>query len=211
MKRMKCLISAGPTREWLDPVRFISNPSSGKMGYALAKAAASRDMDVHLVSGPTDIIPLKGIKISYVETALEMNAEMNRSFEESELIIMAAAVCDHRPLIQWKQKQKKKDAASFIELIENPDVLKGMGKRKSSSQVLVGFAAETENHLANAREKIFEKNLDWILVNDVSSKSSGFQSDFNKVTILSKNGDVFEFDLLEKNSLAMKILDIIEP
>ena len=108
-------------------------------------------------------------------------------------------------------KTKKKDAASSIELIENPDVLKGMGKRKSSSQVLVGFAAETENHLANAREKIFEKNLDWILVNDVSSKSSGFQSDFNKVTVLSKNGDVFEFDLLEKDSLAMKILDIIEP
>ena len=208
---MKCLISAGPTREWIDPVRFLSNPSSGKMGYALARAAVDRGMQVTLVSGPTALKAPAGAEVLYVETAREMQEAMSQRFAKADLIIMSAAVSDHRPETRSKQKQKKEQVRMTLDLVANPDILMELGKQKKNGQTLVGFAAETENLLPNARRKLREKNLDWIVANDVSEKDRGFQSDFNKISLLSKEQNEMDFEYQEKNSLARKIMDILCP
>ncbi len=208
---MNCLISAGPTREWIDPVRFLSNPSSGKMGYALARAAVDRGMQVTLVSGPTALKAPAGAEVLYVETAREMQEAMSQRFAKADLIIMAAAVSDHRPETRSKQKQKKEQVRMTLDLVANPDILVELGKQKKNGQTLVGFAAETENLLPNARRKLREKNLDWIVANDVSEKDRGFQSDFNKISLLSKEQNEMDFEYQEKNSLARKIMDILCP
>ncbi|MEC7542544.1 MAG: phosphopantothenoylcysteine decarboxylase [Verrucomicrobiota bacterium] len=208
---MNCLISAGPTREWIDPVRFLSNPSSGKMGYALARAAVDRGMQVTLVSGPTALKAPAGAEVLFVETAREMQEAMSQRFAKADLIIMAAAVSDHRPETRSKQKQKKEQMRMTLDLVANPDILMELGKQKKNGQTLVGFAAETENLLPNARRKLREKNLDWIVANDVSEKDRGFQSDFNKISLLSKEQNEMDFEYQEKNSLARKIMDILCP
>lgn len=208
---MNCLISAGPTREWIDPVRFLSNPSSGKMGYALARAAVDRGMQVTLVSGPTALKAPAGAEVLYVETAREMQEAMSQRFAKADLIIMTAAVSDHRPETRSKQKQKKEQMRMTLDLVANPDILMELGKQKKNGQTLVGFAAETENLLPNARRKLREKNLDWIVANDVSEKDRGFQSDFNKISLLSKEQKEMDFEYQEKNSLARKIMDILCP
>ena len=208
---MNCLISAGPTREWIDPVRFLSNPSSGKMGYALARAAVDRGMQVTLVSGPTALKAPAGAEVLYVETAREMQEAMSQLFAKADLIIMAAAVSDHRPETRSKQKQKKEQMRMTLDLVANPDILMELGKQKKNGQTLVGFAAETENILPNARRKLREKNLDWIVANDVSEKDRGFQSDFNKISLLSKEQNEMDFEYQEKNSLARKIMEILCP
>ena len=208
---MNCLISAGPTREWIDPVRFLSNPSSGKMGYALAKAALDYGMRVTLISGPTSLTPPQGAELFSVETALEMEEKMNQFFPDSDVIIMSAAVSDHRPETYSPTKQKKQELPGMLELVENPDILKNLGAKKQKGQTLVGFAAETENHLTNAKTKLSDKNLDWIIVNDVFEKDRGFQSDFNKVILLSKEQNEMDFEYQEKNSLAWKIIETICP
>ncbi|HAY75628.1 MAG TPA: hypothetical protein DCY32_08135 [Opitutae bacterium] len=208
---MNCLISAGPTREWIDPVRFLSNPSSGKMGYALARAAVDRGMQVTLVSGPTALKAPAGAEVLYVETAREMREAMSQRFAKADLIIMAAAVSDHRPETRSKQKQKKEQMRMTLDLVANPDILMELGKQKKNGQTLVGFAAETENLLPNARRKLREKNLDWIVANDVSEKDRGFQSDFNKISLLSKEQNEMDFEYQEKNSLARKIMEILCP
>jgi phosphopantothenoylcysteine decarboxylase/phosphopantothenate--cysteine ligase len=208
---MNCLISAGPTREWIDPVRFLSNPSSGKMGYALARAAVDRGMQVTLVSGPTALKAPAGAEVLFVETAREMQEAMSQRFAKADLIIMAAAVSDHRPETRSKQKQKKEQMRMTLDLVANPDILMELGKQKKNGQTLVGFAAETENQLPNARRKLREKNLDWIVANDVSEKDRGFQSDFNKISLLSKEQNEMDFEYQEKNSLARKIMEILCP
>ena len=208
---MNCLISAGPTREWIDPVRFLSNPSSGKMGYALARAAVDRGMQVTLVSGPTALKAPAGAEVLYVETAREMQEAMSQRFAKADLIIMAAAVSDHRPETRSKQKQKKEQMRMTLDLVANPDILMELGKQKKNGQTLVGFAAETENLLPNARRKLREKNLDWIVANEVSEKDRGFQSDFNKISLLSKEQNEMDFEYQEKNSLARKIMEILCP
>lgn len=208
---MNCLISAGPTREWIDPVRFLSNPSSGKMGYALARAAVDRGMQVTLVSGPTALKAPAGAEVLFVETAREMQEAMSQRFAKADLIIMSAAVSDHRPETRSKQKQKKEQMRMTLDLVANPDILMELGKQKKNGQTLVGFAAETENLLPNARRKLREKNLDWIVANDVSEKDRGFQSDFNKISLLSKEQKEMDFEYQEKNSLARKIMDILCP
>ena len=208
---MNCLISAGPTREWIDPVRFLSNPSSGKMGYALAKAALDYGMRVTLISGPTSLTPPQGAELFSVETALEMEEKMNQFFPHSDVIIMSAAVSDHRPETYSPNKQKKQELPGMLELVKNPDILKNLGAKKQKGQTLVGFAAETENHLTNAKTKLSDKNLDWIIVNDVFEKDRGFQSDFNKVILLSKEQNEMDFEYQEKNSLARKIIETICP
>lgn len=208
---MNCLISAGPTREWIDPVRFLSNPSSGKMGYALARAAVDRGMQVTLVSGPTALKAPAGAEVLYVQTAREMQEAMSQRFAKADLIIMAAAVSDHRPETRSKQKQKKEQMRMTLDLVANPDILMELGKQKKNGQTLVGFAAETENLLPNARRKLREKNLDWIVANDVSEKDRGFQSDFNKISLLSKEQNEMDFEYQEKNSLARKIMEILCP
>ena len=208
---MNCLISAGPTREWIDPVRFLSNPSSGKMGYALARAAVDRGMQVTLVSGPTALKAPAGAEVLFVETAREMQEAMNQRFAKADLIIMSAAVSDHRPETRSKQKQKKEQMRMTLDLVANPDILMELGKQKKNGQTLVGFAAETENLLPNARRKLREKNLDWIVANDVSEKDRGFQSDFNKISLLSKEQNEMDFEYQDKNSLARKIMEILCP
>ena len=208
---MNCLISAGPTREWSDPVRFLSNPSSGKMGYALARAAVDRGMQVTLVSGPTALKAPAGAEVLYVETAREMREAMSQRFAKADLIIMAAAGSDQRPETRSKQKQKKEQMRMTLDLVANPDILMELGKQKKNGQTLVGFAAETENLLPNARRKLREKNLDWIVANDVSEKDRGFQSDFNKISLLSKEQNEMDFEYQEKNSLARKIMEILCP
>jgi len=206
---IQCLISAGPTREWIDPVRFISNPSSGKMGYALAHAAHNLGIKVTLVSGPVNLKVPDGVCSIMVETAQEMNDAMQELFEKTDVTIMSAAVCDHRPQIKHTQKLKKNRQSSYIQLEANPDILESLGKRKKSSQVLVGFAAETENHLANAMTKGRKKNLDWIALNDVSSRGLGFQSDFNAITMLSKDEKTVIFDRDTKLVIASRILKLL--
>ena len=208
---MNCLISAGPTREWIDPVRFLSNPSSGKMGYALARAAVDRGMQVTLVSGPTALKAPAGAEVLYVETAREMREAMSQRFAKADLIIMAAAVSDHRPETRSKQKQIKEQMRMTLDLVANHDILMELGKQKKNGQTLVGFAAETENLLPNARRKLREKNLDWIVANDVSEKDRGFQSDFNKISLLSKEQNEMDFEYQDKNSLARKIMEILCP
>jgi phosphopantothenoylcysteine decarboxylase / phosphopantothenate---cysteine ligase len=206
---IQCLISAGPTREWIDPVRFISNPSSGKMGYALAQSARKLGMEVILVSGPVNLNAPEGVRRIMVETAEEMNDVMLRQFHNSQLTIMSAAVCDHRPNTTLMHKLKKSLQLPHLELVPNPDILENLGKIKKRSQILVGFAAETENHLVNAKAKIQKKNLDWIALNDVSSQGQGFQSDFNTITILSKDGKKVILEQNTKFFLADKILEIV--
>ena len=205
-----CLISAGPTREWLDPVRFISNPSSGKMGYALANAAKARGFKVTLVSGPVTLSCPSGVERIMVNTAVEMNEVMSQHFPASSLTIMTAAVCDHRPKVLHEQKIKKDKVSETIELVSNPDILLNLGKYKRMDQILVGFAAETENHIAHAKIKLQQKNLDWIAVNDVSG-SQGFEADENELTLISNDEQSIIFEKEDKISLAKKILDLVYP
>lgn len=205
-----CLISAGPTREWLDPVRFISNPSSGKMGYALANAAKARGFKVTLVSGPVTLPCPTGVDRIMVNTAVEINEVMGHHFPLSSLTIMTAAVCDQRSAIVHQQKIKKDMLSETIELVPNPDILLNLGKQKRMDQILVGFAAETENHIAHAKIKLQQKNLDWIAVNDVSGNQA-FESDDNQLTLISKHGQSIIFEKEDKISLAKKILDLVYP
>ena len=168
-------------------------------------------MRVTLISGPTSLIPPQGAEVFFVETALEMEEKMNQFFPDSDVIIMSAAVSDHRPKSHSPNKQKKQELPVMLELVENPDILKNLGTKKQNGQTLVGFAAETENHLTNAKTKLSEKNLDWIVVNDVFEKDRGFQSDFNKVFLLSKEQNEMDFEYQEKTSLARKIIETICP
>ena len=208
-KKLNCLISAGPTREWIDPVRFISNPSSGKMGYALAKEAHTRGFDVNLISGPVGIKPVDGIMLTKVETAEEMRRAMIEKYDSSDLIIMCAAVCDHKPKFKWQQKKKKDQFPQNIEMIPNDDILEELGRRKKEFQSLVGFAAETENGVQNTLQKLKNKNLDWIALNDISNKKIGFNSDFNEITLFSSDGKRVNLDFSKKEDLATQMLELI--
>ncbi|MBT7650268.1 MAG: hypothetical protein HN553_04755 [Opitutae bacterium] len=209
VKSLNCLISAGPTREWIDPVRFISNPSSGKMGYALASEAYKRNFKVNLVSGPV-LLPIeKGIYVTYVESAEEMSIAMMSQFNEADLIIMCAAVCDHKPTKMWSQKRKKADFPPSIELVPTQDILFELGKRKKENQKLIGFAAETESCEENAKKKLNLKNLDWIALNDVSIKEIGFESELNEVTLYSSSEKKVKLSIATKEELAEQIFDII--
>jgi len=205
MKDKKILITAGPTRERIDPVRFISNRSSGKMGYALAKAAEKSGNNVTLISGPVDLRPPDGIKLILVESAEEMTCEVRKSAKFADIIIMAAAVADYRPKDPSSSKIKKSDSDMVIELERTTDILGELGKDKRD-KILIGFAAETENVIKNAEEKLKRKNLDWIIANDVSRSDAGFQADTNEVTMISRKGEVIKLPLQKKEKLAELIL-----
>jgi phosphopantothenoylcysteine decarboxylase/phosphopantothenate--cysteine ligase len=205
------LITAGPTRERIDPVRFISNRSSGKMGYALAKAAEKLCKNVTLISGPVNLTPPDGINVIQVESAEEMACEVRKAANSADLIIMAAAVADYRPKSPSDSKIKKSDSDMAIELERTTDILAELGKEKGD-KILAGFAAETDNVIKNAKEKLARKNLDWIIANDVSRSDAGFQSETNEVTMISKNGNVIELPLQKKEKLAELILkNILNP
>lgn len=200
---MKCLISAGPTVERIDPVRFISNRSSGKMGYALAAAARDRGFEVVLVSGPVKLAPPEGVRCIQVESAAEMAEAVRREAADARLVIMAAAVADYRPARVLTNKMKKKEGPLFLELERTEDILASLGKVKPAGQILAGFAAETEDLLANARSKMERKNLDWIAANSVEK---GFGTDTNTVTLLGRSGKSFEFGPAPKSEIADSLI-----
>ena len=201
------LVTAGPTREFMDPVRFVSNPSTGKMGYALARVAKRRGAEVVLVSGPTCLSPPQGVEFIGVQSAREMyDAVMGRVTHRS-IVIKAAAVCDWRPTAVYDQKLKKAQGLiPEIAFEPTPDILKTLGEAKTG-QVLVGFAAETENVTENAAAKLGAKNLDMIVANPVGSVDSGFGADTNQATLLFKDGDQQSLPLYSKERLAEIILD----
>lgn len=199
------LVTAGPTQEPLDTVRFISNPSSGKMGYAIADAARQRGAEVILVSGPTNLTVPVGVRQHGVRTAIEMREAVLNEYEKVDVVIKAAAVSDYRPKHAHPYKVKKAEEVQTVELVRNPDILAELGQRKGK-RVLVGFAAETEDLLANAQKKVLAKNLDLIVVNDVGQEEIGFQSDANKVMILHADGRMEDLPKMPKKQLAHEIL-----
>jgi len=205
----RVLITAGPTREPIDPVRYLSNRSSGKMGYALAEAAKLRGADVILVSGPTALSVPSGIEIVRVETAVQMYDAALFHAETADIIIAAAAVSDYRPTERAEQKLKKTSASPTLTLTQTDDILAELGRRKHSHQILVGFAAETTDLLAQARLKLTSKNLDWIAANDVTQEGAGFDGDTNIVTLIGKDRQEIALPLLTKREVAERILDEI--
>ncbi|HHY05134.1 MAG TPA: bifunctional phosphopantothenoylcysteine decarboxylase/phosphopantothenate--cysteine ligase CoaBC [Thermoanaerobacterales bacterium] len=208
-KDKRILITAGPTREPIDPVRFISNHSSGKMGYSIAQIAERRGAQVILVSGPTNLKPPSGLyRFVSVETAQQMYEAVMKDFDQVDVVIKAAAVADYRPKSVSLEKIKKKDTDMCIELERNADILRELGDKKRH-QVLVGFAAETENIEKNASDKLNKKNLDMIVVNDVKQQGAGFGYDTNIAKILYKNGRIEALPQMLKTELANKILDRI--
>lgn len=200
------LITAGPNREPLDPVRYISNRSSGKMGYALTRAALRRGAEVALVSGPTALETPAGARTIQVITAAEMRAAVLREFPASTAVIMAAAVSDYRPVSSAKKKIKRGKVPIDIRLEPNPDILKDLGAAKDGKW-LIGFAAETEELSANAAKKLSEKNLDMIVANDIAQEGSGFDGDTNIATILDRTGASRALPLMSKDELADRIFD----
>ncbi len=207
---LKIMVTAGPTIEPIDPVRYITNRSSGKMGYAIARAAFMRDAKVTLISGPTTLKPLPGVTLIKVTSADEMRNAVIAHHKEMDVIIKAAAVADYRPAVCADQKIKKSDKDISIKLVKNPDILSELGKAKSKrGQILVGFAAETEDILANAKAKLDKKNLDMIVVNDVTAGDAGFDVDTNRVTFIFKDGTVHELPLLTKDEVADELLDMV--
>ena len=203
------LITAGPTYESIDPVRFIGNHSSGKMGFSLAEEAARRGAKVILISGPSSLdISHPNIEIHRVTSAKEMFNEVFKYYEISDIAIASAAVADYAPKEIASEKIKKNDDSLTIELVKNPDILKTMGERKSK-QFLVGFALETQNEEENALGKLQKKNLDMIVLNSLRDEGAGFKNDTNKIKIFTKN-DRKEFALKTKNEVAKDILNVVE-
>jgi phosphopantothenoylcysteine decarboxylase/phosphopantothenate--cysteine ligase len=200
------LITAGPSREPLDPVRYISNRSSGKMGYALARAALRRGATVALVSGPTALEPPSGARLIEVNTAAEMREAVLKEYPHSSAVIMAAAVADYHAVAASGQKIKRGVGDLELRLIPNPDILKELGQNKDGKW-LVGFAAETENLTANAQKKLHEKNLDIVIANNVAEEGSGFDGDTNVGTIIDRTGAVRSLPLMSKDDLADCIYD----
>lgn len=203
----KVLVTAGPTREALDPVRFLTNRSSGRMGYALAEAAARRGAEVTLVSGPVALECPTGVRREFVESTQDLYCAMERLCREQDVIIQAAAPADYRPAHIAGQKIKKADGEAMeLKLVENPDVAAMVGSRKRPGQVLVAFAAETQNLSENAAKKLNKKNVDFIVGNDVTRPGAGFDVDTNIITIFDRSGAT-ELPMMKKTEVADKILD----
>ncbi|MBU5454015.1 bifunctional phosphopantothenoylcysteine decarboxylase/phosphopantothenate--cysteine ligase CoaBC [Caproiciproducens sp. MSJ-32] len=204
----KVLISAGPTIAPIDPVRYITNRSSGKMGYAIAEEAAARGADVILVSGPTNLEKPDGVKVIDVLTNEEMKNAILDNFTNSDIVIKAAAVTDYKIKNYSNEKIKKTEGDLNLSFVRDNDILKILGEKKAN-QILVGFAAESSNVVENAKRKIKGKNLDYIVANDITSADTGFGSDNNKVIIISKDGEEIYLDKMSKREVASRIFDII--
>jgi phosphopantothenoylcysteine decarboxylase/phosphopantothenate--cysteine ligase len=209
LKGKTVLVTAGPTREFLDPVRFLSNRSSGKMGYELAEEALRRGAEVILISGPTHLFPPPQARLRKVQTAREMKEQVLEHFGQADIVIMAAAVSDFRFAQSSSQKIKKEKLGKEVRIVPAEDILLKIGRRKGR-KILVGFAAETENVLKNAAKKMREKKLDFIVANDVSTEGIGFESDFNQVVIISPDGKKVETGRTSKLEISRIILDRIE-
>ncbi|SDJ73382.1 bifunctional phosphopantothenoylcysteine decarboxylase/phosphopantothenate--cysteine ligase CoaBC [Sediminibacillus albus] len=204
----KILISAGPTKESVDPVRYFTNHSSGKMGFALAAEASRLGAEVILVSGPVTLKTPDGVTRIDVETANQMYEEVVSRYNDQDVVIKAAAVADYRPISVYEEKMKKKQDGLTIEMERTKDILEELGRRKNS-QYLVGFAAETINHLEYGRKKLEAKNLDAIVVNNIKTEGAGFGSDTNIVTFISRQGAEKEIHLAEKTEIARQLYQMI--
>lgn len=206
----KAMVTAGPTYEPIDPVRFIGNHSTGKMGLAIARELQHRGAEVTLIMGPTQVdMSSNGIPIVKVKTADEMYRASNKVFEKSDIAIMAAAVADYAPVAIAKEKIKKKEDKLMLELTKTKDILKSLGEKKKEGQVLVGFALETNDEERNAADKLQKKNADMIILNSLNDPGAGFGHDTNKITIFEKGGQQFSFDTKSKNEVAKDIVDTI--
>lgn len=206
----KAMVTAGPTYEPIDPVRFIGNHSTGKMGLAIARELQHRGAEVTLIMGPTQVdMSSNGIPIVKVKTADEMYRASNKVFEKSDIAIMAAAVADYAPVAIAKEKIKKKEDRLVLELTKTKDILKSLGEKKKEGQVLVGFALETNDEEQNAADKLQKKNADMIILNSLNDPGAGFGHDTNKITIFEKGGQQFSFDTKSKNEVAKDIVDTI--
>ena len=205
---MKILISAGPTREKIDPVRYISNRSSGKMGYAIAQVALKMGHSVTLVSGPVNLTPPENVRFFNVISAAEMAEVIHRQAVDADVVIMAAAVADYRPVNPFDSKMKKLPGNLSLQLERTEDILATLGKNKRPSQILIGFAAETDDLEENALGKLQRKNLDWIAANSVSD---GFGTDTNTLTLYSKNNDKIKLPMNSKEVIAEMLLKTVLP
>jgi len=206
---MKILVTAGPTREFIDPVRYISNRSSGKMGYALAREARRRGHEVTLISGPVSLQPPVGVKRISVVTAADMLAAVRTHLRRSDALIMAAAVADYRPMQELSHKRKKSGTTWQLVLAPTTDILRSVAGRKGK-RIMVGFAAETQRLLQEARRKLTEKNLDMIVANDVRRPDAGFDVDTNRVVLISRTGECVRLPLLTKTAVARHIVRWVE-
>lgn len=207
LKDKKILITAGATVERIDPVRYITNDSSGKMGYSIAKKAFMRGADVTIISGKTSVDSPYGVENIKVQSALDMKEQIESCIDDYDCLIMAAAVSDFKVKNRKDLKIKKQEGIHSLELEENPDILKSLNKK--DNQIFIGFSAETNNLIKNAEKKLKEKNLDYIVLNDVSKKDIGFNSEYNKVSVISKN-QILELDKDTKLNIADRILDLIK-
>lgn len=205
----KALVSAGPTYEAIDPVRFIGNHSSGKMGYAIARQLEILGADVTLVSGPSSLKAPDRVHTISVTSAAEMLNACETYFENADIVVMSAAVADYTPVEVATQKIKKKENEFSIELKKTADILASLGAKKREKQLLIGFALETNNELENAKDKLIRKNLDFIVLNSMQDKGAGFATDTNKVTIIDRCGNTNEFSLKSKEEVAKDICSII--
>ncbi|HXL24375.1 MAG TPA: phosphopantothenoylcysteine decarboxylase [Chthoniobacterales bacterium] len=204
---MRFLVTAGPTREPIDPIRYLSNRSSGKMGYAIAEAAINAGHDVVLISGPVDVDPPRGAELTSVLTSDDMFDAVHEHLHDCDVLVMCAAVADYKPKQLSKTKIKKRDADLSLELIPTRDILASLPK-EDRNYVVVGFAAETENVEARARKKLEEKNCDVIVANDVSHPDFGMESDENEVTMLFRDGKIKKIARSPKKIVARELLKV---
>lgn len=206
----KVLITAGPTYEHLDPVRFIGNHSTGKMGFAIAESMARHGAEVELVTGPTHLQTSNPrIHVTRVMSAQQMYEAARQHFSQSDITVLAAAVADYRPAEVADQKIKKKEETFTLSLVKNVDIAATLGQQKQPHQIMVGFALETENELANARQKLQKKNLDMIILNSLNDKGAGFGHDTNKISVIQKDGALQSFELKSKQEVAEDIVQLI--
>ena len=205
---MKVIVTAGPTQESVDPVRYITNHSTGKMGYELAKAAMLRGAEVTLVSGVTNLEPPMFVDYVQVKSAGDMFEAMKSRFLDNDIIIKAAAVADYKPKSYSDEKTKKKDGEMSIELDRTQDILKYLGEHRREGQFYCGFSMETQNMLENSKKKLMKKNLDMIVANNLKEQGAGFETDTNIVTMITQN-EVFELELMSKEEVAFHLLDKI--
>lgn len=207
---IRCLITAGPTREYIDPVRYISNPSTGKMGFSIARAAIEAGWNVDLVAGPVALEEPNGAILYPIMTAEEMFHQVDALFDACDILIMAAAVCDFRPIIRHTHKEKKCDASTSIEFERTVDILKIMSERKAH-QTVVGFSAETRDVVSHAKEKLVSKKLDYIVANEVGKLGSGFASDMNEVVLIAADGGSVNLGPSTKSTIAEELIQLVTP
>jgi phosphopantothenoylcysteine decarboxylase/phosphopantothenate--cysteine ligase len=207
---IRCLITAGPTREFIDPVRFISNPSTGKMGFAIAEAALEAGWNVDLVAGPVALEEPDGAIMYPVVTAEEMFHQVDALFDACDVLIMTAAVSDFRPVKQHAHKEKKDDASMTIEFERTTDILKTMTERKAH-QTVVGFAAETKDVVTYAKQKLESKNLDFIVANNVGQPGVGFAADTNEVLLIAADGSSVKLGPTTKAAIAKELIQLVTP